>query len=60
MGSIDPGPYYVGSGELATATATTRADLTYPRVMRKSIANIEAIAVTLQRICTVPSFADGE
>jgi hypothetical protein len=27
MGSIDPGPYYLGSGELATATATTRADL---------------------------------
>jgi hypothetical protein len=28
MGSIDPGPYYLGSGELATAPATTRADLT--------------------------------
>ena len=28
MGSIDPGPYYLGSGELATAAATTRADLT--------------------------------
>jgi hypothetical protein len=27
MGSIDPGPYYLGSGELATAPATTRADL---------------------------------
>jgi hypothetical protein len=27
MGSIDPGPYYLGSGELATATTTTRADL---------------------------------
>ncbi|HEY1431100.1 MAG TPA: acyclic terpene utilization AtuA family protein [Stellaceae bacterium] len=28
MGSIDPGPYYLGSGEMATAPATTRADLT--------------------------------
>jgi hypothetical protein len=28
MGSIDPGPYYLGSGELAMAPATTRADLT--------------------------------
>ena len=28
MGSIDPGPYYLGSGELATAPATTRTDLT--------------------------------
>jgi hypothetical protein len=28
MGSIDPGPYYLGSGELATAATTTRADLT--------------------------------
>jgi hypothetical protein len=28
MGSIDPGPCYLGSGELATAPATTRADLT--------------------------------
>jgi hypothetical protein len=27
MGSIDPGPYYLGSGEMATAAATTRADL---------------------------------
>jgi hypothetical protein len=27
MGSIDPGPYYLGSGEMATAPATTRADL---------------------------------
>jgi hypothetical protein len=27
MGSIDPGPYYLGSGELATAPATTRTDL---------------------------------
>ena len=28
MGSVDPGPYYLGSGEMATAPATTRADLT--------------------------------
>jgi uncharacterized protein YunC (DUF1805 family) len=27
MGSIDPGPYYLGSGELATAPAATRRDL---------------------------------
>ena len=27
MGSIDPGPYYLGSGELATAPASTRRDL---------------------------------
>lgn len=27
MGSIDPGPYYLGSGELATSEAMTRADL---------------------------------
>jgi hypothetical protein len=27
MGSIDPGPYYLGSGELATSEAVTRADL---------------------------------
>jgi hypothetical protein len=27
MGSIDLGPYCLGSGELATAAATTRADL---------------------------------
>jgi hypothetical protein len=27
MGSIDPGPYYLGSGELATAPVTTRTDL---------------------------------
>ncbi|MGE5524874.1 MAG: acyclic terpene utilization AtuA family protein [Rhodospirillaceae bacterium] len=27
MGSIDPGPYYLGSGELATSDAMTRADL---------------------------------
>ena len=26
MGSIDPGPYYLGSGELATAPAATRRD----------------------------------
>lgn len=28
MTIFDPGPYYLGSGELATAPATTRADLT--------------------------------
>jgi hypothetical protein len=27
MGSIDPGPYYLGSGELATSPAATRRDL---------------------------------
>ena len=27
MGSIDPGPYYLGSGEIATAPAATRRDL---------------------------------
>jgi hypothetical protein len=27
MGSIDPGPYYLGSGELATAPGQTRRDL---------------------------------
>ncbi|NKB58299.1 MAG: acyclic terpene utilization AtuA family protein [Alphaproteobacteria bacterium] len=27
MGSVDPGPYYLGSGELATADAMTRHDL---------------------------------
>jgi hypothetical protein len=27
MGSIDPGPYYLGSGELSTSAAMTRADL---------------------------------
>ena len=27
MGSIDPGPYYLGSGEMATAPSTTRTDL---------------------------------
>jgi hypothetical protein len=27
MGSIDPGPYYLGSGELATNLASTRRDL---------------------------------
>ena len=27
MGSIDPGPYYLGSGALATAPAATRRDL---------------------------------
>lgn len=28
MGSVDPGPYYLGSGQLATSDAITRADLT--------------------------------
>lgn len=32
MGSIDPGPYYLGSGELATSDAMTRDDLN--RVLR--------------------------
>lgn len=32
MGSIDPGPYYLGSGELATSDAMTRDDLR--RVLR--------------------------
>ena len=32
MGSIDPGPHYLGSGELATADAMTRDDLA--RVLR--------------------------
>lgn len=27
MGSVDPGPYYLGSGEMATAPAMTRHDL---------------------------------
>ncbi len=27
MGSIDPGPYYLGAGEMATAPAATRRDL---------------------------------
>ena len=27
MGSIDPGPYYLGSGQMATAPAATRRDL---------------------------------
>jgi hypothetical protein len=27
MGSIDIGPYYLGSGEMATAPASTRRDL---------------------------------
>jgi hypothetical protein len=27
MGSIDPGPYYLGSGQLATSDAMTRSDL---------------------------------
>ena len=27
MGSIDPGPYYLGSGELATTPTATRRDL---------------------------------
>ena len=30
MGSIDPGPYYLGSGELATAPAATRRPSTAP------------------------------
>ena len=28
MGSVDPGPYYLGSGQLATSDAITRSDLT--------------------------------
>lgn len=28
MGSIDPGPYYLGSGQLATSAGMTRSDLT--------------------------------
>lgn len=32
MGSIDPGPYYLGSGEMATSEAITRGDLR--RVLR--------------------------
>ena len=28
MGSVDPGPYYLGSGQLSTSEAITRADLT--------------------------------
>ena len=40
MGSIDPGPYYLGSGELATAPATTRADLT--RLLRAAQARHSA------------------
>jgi hypothetical protein len=36
MAAIEPGPYYHGSGELATAPATTRADVTrLLRVVRK-------------------------
>jgi hypothetical protein len=34
MGSVDPGPYYLGSGNLSTSDAITRADLT--KVLRAS------------------------
>jgi hypothetical protein len=34
MGSVDPGPYYLGSGQLATSDAMTRADLR--KVLRAS------------------------
>jgi len=41
MGSVDPGPFYLGSGELATSIEVTRSDL------RKVLCGARAIGVPL-------------
>ena len=55
MGSIDPGPHYLGSGQIATSEAMTRRDLRLAAVRRAGARRTAATGLRGLRGCKAAS-----